>query len=221
MDEKITIDKATLKAIASDTRLDIIKQLDRKKQTLSDLSKVLKLSGPTIKEHLEVLASAGLVKKEESPRKWKYYSLTFKGKQLLRPNETKLFLALLISIFVGLGILLLLGLFGTMGSARSSMSQADSASEMTYGVMIAGENAVVNENIPEISAQNTSAKITTESTIDSTVQSTDDLEQTAKANTTKETTKPLFQTNYLIITTIIVVIFVIFCMYINEKQKRR
>ena len=80
MDEKITIDKDTLKAIASDTRLNILKQLDKKKHTLSDLSKSLKLSGPTIKEHLDVLSKAGLVRKEASLRKWKYYSLTLKGK---------------------------------------------------------------------------------------------------------------------------------------------
>lgn len=120
MEDKITIDKETLKAIASDTRLNILKSLEKKKKTLSDLSQELKLSNPTIKEHLEVLSKAGLVKKEESLRKWKYYSLTFKGKQLLRPNETRFFLALLLTIVGIIGFALFLTMTSTIGGAGHS-----------------------------------------------------------------------------------------------------
>jgi len=120
MDEKITIDKDTLKAIASDSRLNILKLLDKRKKTLSDLSTELKLSNPTIKEHLDVLSKAGLVNKEESLRKWKYYSLTFKGKQLLKPNETKLFLALVLTIIGAtiFGLYLFISKIGIIGSNK-------------------------------------------------------------------------------------------------------
>lgn len=120
MEDKITIDKETLKAIASDTRLNILKSLEKKKKTLSDLSTELKLSNPTIKEHLEVLSKAGIVKKEESLRKWKYYSLSFKGKQLLKPNETKLFLALMISIIGVISFGIVMTLISTIGGIGSS-----------------------------------------------------------------------------------------------------
>lgn len=135
MEDKITIDKETLKAIASDTRLNILKSLEKKKKTLSDLSQELKLSNPTIKEHLEVLSKAGLVKKEESLRKWKYYSLTFKGKQLLRPNETKLFLALMIGIIVVISFSIIMTLSSTIGGIGSS-NNLKMTKEMTQPEMI-------------------------------------------------------------------------------------
>ncbi|MFA5746233.1 MAG: winged helix-turn-helix domain-containing protein [archaeon] len=128
MDNKITIDRVTLKAISSDTRMDILKQLDKKKKILSDLSTTLKLSNPTVKEHLEVLVKAGLVIKEESERKWKYYSLTVKGKQLLKPNETRLFLALVISI-IGTTIF---GLFMLLNSNIVSIGSSNNL-KMTVG----------------------------------------------------------------------------------------
>ena len=202
MDDKITIDKDTLKAIASDTRLDILKQLDKKKHTLSDLSKSLNLSGPTIKEHLDVLSNAGLVRKEDSLRKWKYYSLTFKGKGLLRPNETRLFLTLLISIIVGLGIFVVLGLFSGMGSAVSRNSNlAYSADNSAISV---SENATnVEQELPdnEITVQSSGVNIDaeiTESKLRSTVTNSEEEttisgKQTIPADTENTNTN----TNYL------------------------
>ena len=130
MEDKITIDKETLKAIASDSRLNILKSLEKRKKTLSDLSIELKLSNPTIKEHLEVLSKAGLVKKEESLRKWKYYSLTFKGKRLLKPNETRLFLALILTIVGVIGFALLLTITSTIGGINQKSSKNFAQQEM-------------------------------------------------------------------------------------------
>jgi predicted transcriptional regulator len=62
-EEKILIDRDTLKAIASDTRLDILKSLSKRKKTLSELSKVLNLKSPTIKEHLDHIINSNLVLK--------------------------------------------------------------------------------------------------------------------------------------------------------------
>jgi len=104
MEEKILIDKETLKAIALDTRLNILKLLSKKKYTLSDISEILGFGNSTVKEHLDILSKAGLIKKEDTERKWKYYSLTFKGKMLIEPREIKVLFAFITTLIAAIGI---------------------------------------------------------------------------------------------------------------------
>jgi len=104
MEEQILIDKETLKAIAVDTRLNILKLLSKKKYTLSDISEILGFGNSTVKEHLDILSKAGLIKKEDTERKWKYYSLTFKGKMLIEPREIKVLFAFITTLIAAIGI---------------------------------------------------------------------------------------------------------------------
>ena len=104
MEEQILIDKETLKAIAVDTRLNILKLLSKKKYTLSDISEILGLGNSTIKEHLDILSKASLIKKEDTERKWKYYSLTFKGKMLIEPREIKVLFAFITTLIAAVGM---------------------------------------------------------------------------------------------------------------------
>ena len=46
------IDRKTLKALGAETRMDILKSLSNRRKTPSELSRELKLSPPTILEHL-------------------------------------------------------------------------------------------------------------------------------------------------------------------------
>ncbi|MBW2985784.1 metalloregulator ArsR/SmtB family transcription factor [Candidatus Woesearchaeota archaeon] len=95
MDEpKIVLDQETFKALATGTRVKILKTLDKRRHTQSELSAVLGVSVPTIKEHLSALASAGLVKRHEEGRKWIYYSLTEKSKCVLDPERKRLWIVL-------------------------------------------------------------------------------------------------------------------------------
>ena len=80
------IDRKTLKALAADTRIDILKSLVKRRKMPSELSKELGLATPTITEHLERLAEAGLVRREETGHKWIYYELTEKGEGLVKPK---------------------------------------------------------------------------------------------------------------------------------------
>jgi DNA-binding transcriptional ArsR family regulator len=89
MEEKMLIDKETLKAIAVDTRLNILKLLAKKKYTLSELAQALGLGSSTILEHMEHLLGAELVEKEQTDRKWKFYSITLKGRRFVEPREIK------------------------------------------------------------------------------------------------------------------------------------
>jgi len=103
---KLTLDMAAFKALASDTRLSILRALDGKKLNLKELCKVTELNKATLHEHLVKLNEAGLVKKKEREgHKWVYYKLTWKGEGLLHPENTKIvvmfsttFVSLLIAV---------------------------------------------------------------------------------------------------------------------------
>lgn len=80
------IDRKTLKALAADTRLDILKSLGRRRKTPSELSKELNLATSTVVEHLNKLEEADLIRREETGHKWIYYNLTDKGSSLVKPK---------------------------------------------------------------------------------------------------------------------------------------
>lgn len=94
MDEKITLDRETFRALAVDTRIEILKRLDDRQHTLTDLAEALNMSPSTIKEHLDKLLSAGLIRQIDKGMKWKYYRLTFKGGRVVNPHETQVWIIL-------------------------------------------------------------------------------------------------------------------------------
>jgi len=94
MNEQITLDKTAFKALAVDTRVLILKTLDKRRHTQSELAAVLGLSVPTVKEHLDALVKAGLVERNDEGRKWVYYGLTKKGKAIVNPEEKKFWIVL-------------------------------------------------------------------------------------------------------------------------------
>ena len=102
---KVTLDMNTFKALASDSRLDILRSLDGKKMSLNDISRVTKLNKATLHEHLAKLNQAGLVKKyEREGHKWVYYKLTWKGEGLLHPENTRIvvmFSITFVSLLIG------------------------------------------------------------------------------------------------------------------------
>jgi DNA-binding transcriptional ArsR family regulator len=102
---KITLDRDMFKALASETRLDILKTLDGKKLGLNEISNAINLNKATLHEHLSKLNEAGLVKrKEREGHKWVYYKLTWKGESLLHPENTRIvvmFSATFIALFFG------------------------------------------------------------------------------------------------------------------------
>ncbi len=57
----LSLQSADFKALSSKTRVGVLKALQSRPHTVSELSSRLDLSAPTLKEHVEVLISAGLV----------------------------------------------------------------------------------------------------------------------------------------------------------------
>lgn len=108
---KITLDAETFKALASSTRLTVLKALDERRKTLSELARDLTLNKATVHEHLQLLLAAELVRKrDDEGRKWIYYELTWTGQRILHPEATTSFSVLLgLAGLAGGGGMFLLG----------------------------------------------------------------------------------------------------------------
>lgn len=139
--EKIELDRSSFKALASDTRIKIIKELHEKDKRVTDLSNNLNLSKPTIIEHLKKLEDSNLVerKKQEKKRKRVYYELTDKSKSLLEPQFTRNVKILLVSVIIAFlgGLLNIYNKFklnnrgsdqiGVMGNSQEGYTQSVNA----------------------------------------------------------------------------------------------
>ena len=104
---EITLDKKTLGALSSGTRVIILKSLDIRRMTVSELSRRLNRPKSTIHENLYILIDVDLVNKNNGENKWVYYELTEKGRMLLHPHEMTKITLLLSSaaLSVGVGII--------------------------------------------------------------------------------------------------------------------
>jgi DNA-binding transcriptional ArsR family regulator len=71
------------KTLSSETRVEMMHALTQRRKTLSELAKEAEISLPGAKQHLELLENAGLVRKLDEGRKWKYYELTVLGKRII------------------------------------------------------------------------------------------------------------------------------------------
>src|SRR5438132_5634035 len=124
---KITLDQASFKALASDVRVGILKRLDVRRETVTDLSNLLSLSKPTLLEHLEKLQSAGLVKRVDEGRKWIYYELSDKGRKILHPERVAITLVLgaaVVLAAIGAFYLLIAGGVSSAGQTPSTNGPA-------------------------------------------------------------------------------------------------
>jgi DNA-binding transcriptional ArsR family regulator len=98
-EDALKIDRETLKVFGSDTRIQIMKKLQDRQMTASELSKVLGKHVTTVTEHLEVLEHKNLVQRVERPgRKWVYYKLTGTGEKLSSPTSHNFIFGILGSI---------------------------------------------------------------------------------------------------------------------------
>jgi len=89
------ITKSTIKALASDTRLEILKILSERKKIPADLAKMMKLAPSTVNEHLKILEEEGLIQRKETGHKWIYFEITDKGRNLVRPKYPVQFIIIL------------------------------------------------------------------------------------------------------------------------------
>src|SRR6266498_3167367 len=125
---KITLDQESFKALASDVRVGILKRLDVRRETVTDLS--------TLLEHLEKLQTAGLVKRIDEGRKWIYYELSDKGRKILHPERVAITLALSAAVVLAtigaLYVVFSASVFGSYGLLRNETA-TPAASQTALG----------------------------------------------------------------------------------------
>ena len=163
-EDKITLDKHTFKTLASDTRVGLLKSLNVRRKTLSELSKEHKMSVSTIKEHLDHLRKADLIVQKDDGHKWKYYELTRKGRAVLNPEERKIWILLSLSTIavIAAGIDALTGAISRIflsGSAMfmgATMAESNAADTLSQ----AKDMMVRAPNIPEAVGSGASEAVT-------------------------------------------------------------
>jgi DNA-binding transcriptional ArsR family regulator len=118
LDVEPVLDIKAIKALSSETRLEILKALKERNKTVSELSKELGLSKSTVHEHLTVLAEVGLVERaEQYTNKWVYYTLTRRARSMFKEEQNR-FVVLLPAIFLFLLASLQLYWFFTIYTAQ-------------------------------------------------------------------------------------------------------
>ena len=96
------LDKNDIKALSAESRQEILRLLEQRPYTSSEISRKIGKHVTTIKEHLNILESSGLVQKKPSANKWIYYELSNKGNRLTKTSNSWI-IALSISILALVG----------------------------------------------------------------------------------------------------------------------
>ncbi len=157
MDQKIVLDEKSFKALSADSRVSILKSLGERRRTLSELSQKLSLGNSTIKEHCDILVQAELIKQIDEGRKWKYYELTQKGKQIILPtlfDEVKVLIILCFStIIVGGFVFMMLNTLTGTASINSTQARdlttQDSLNQPMLKATGAEETASIAQPAPQ------------------------------------------------------------------------
>lgn len=143
----ITLDREAFKALASEVRVEVLRQLEARRMTVTDLSNVMHLAKPTLLEHLDRLVTAGLVTKVDEGRKWIYYELTKRGRNILHPHQVKIMISLAVSILlVGAGVIAILT--AATGNVGLVGGPAETGTGWTAGDRSFGEAVAMGEPIP-------------------------------------------------------------------------
>ena len=99
MEEELKVSKNLLKTLTVDTRTDILKALEKRPMTASELSRRLGKHVTTVSEHLNLLKNSDLVERVERPgRKWVYYKLTNPAQKILHPTSYRWSFVLTVAI---------------------------------------------------------------------------------------------------------------------------
>ncbi len=124
---RVELDKKSLFALASDTRLDILRALEPTRRSVSQLAEVVGVDKAAVYRHLKKLEEGGFVKRYED-HGFIYYGLSWKARDILSPNEnTKIIIMLSSSWLLVLGAIAFIALsFSTFAGER--MSEADQGS---------------------------------------------------------------------------------------------
>ena len=111
---RVELDKKALFALASDTRLEILKALQSERRTVSQLAETLGVDKAAVYRHLKKLEEGDFVKREDD-HGFVYYRLSWKARDIISPGENTRIIVL-ISASVALLMVAALILFAMSSS---------------------------------------------------------------------------------------------------------
>lgn len=129
---EVVLDRTSFKALASETRIGLLKRLDKGRRTASQLAGEFSLSVQAVSEHLKRLEEAGLVERKDDGRKWVYFELTRKGGQVLGREKSNVLFLLSVSFLMlatGVGMVA----FSSLGISLTGAQNVFDASALAAG----------------------------------------------------------------------------------------
>lgn len=129
---RVELDKKSLFALASDTRVEILRTLLPMRRTVTQLSEVLEIDKAAVHRHLKKMEEGGLVKRYED-HGFVYYGLSWKARDLMSPNEnTRIVILLSVSWILCIAVVFLLA-FALIGGGSVSLTPAKGPGFQQYG----------------------------------------------------------------------------------------
>lgn len=150
------IDRNTVKALASPTRIDILNQTLNGNNTTTDISNELDKTKSTISSHLEKLNEADLLEKdEEEGRRRVVYTPTRKAESILKGRKRKMQFSLFsgfIALVAGSGAIWhFFNPFNHSSASGAEMQSADSMNALSMeATRSTAENASKASGLPEL-----------------------------------------------------------------------
>jgi len=131
---KVELDKKALFALASDTRLDILKALQNHRKTVSQLAEEVGVDKAAVHRHLKKLEEGGFVARTED-HGFVYYGLSWKARDIMKPGEnTRIIILISSSLLSILGAMALIGWgFTSSRSGYGSTPTSELANQTTQG----------------------------------------------------------------------------------------
>jgi DNA-binding transcriptional ArsR family regulator len=147
---RVELDKVALFALASDTRIEILKNMQQNRMTVTQLADKVEVDKAAVHRHLKKLEEGGFVKREED-HGFVYYSLTWRARDILSPNENTKIVVLISSSILLLGVisLILIAITATPGPAPSEYTTGN---WMQVGDTPSAGDKMVLQTAPEASS---------------------------------------------------------------------
>jgi DNA-binding transcriptional ArsR family regulator len=126
---KVELDKKALFALASDSRMEILKELNPQRRTVTQLAEALDIDKGAVHRHLKKLEEGGLVTRYED-HGFVYYGLSWKARDIISPGEnTKIVITFAVSVVLALSAIgaVFLG-YAPTGQRYSEAGQNDPVS---------------------------------------------------------------------------------------------
>ncbi len=145
------IDNKTIRVLASEKKVQIMKRLLERRKMPSELSKELNIAPSTVTEHLKDLEKSEMVKKVNTGHKWVYYELTSKSKDILKPKiPTQSIFMLSLGILMVVGSLFTINVFSPGIFAQNLATGAEPSQEAAQIDVITREVSYDSNNVSYI-----------------------------------------------------------------------